>query len=314
MMWLLHRRTGSATWRNRAERYARSLERYQEDSSIPDLGCLFLNSHLPWFELSGDKRVLAVLKTAGYALAGRFEHRLRYFRGRQAAGSLSIDMMANVPLINVVANETLDADLARLAVAHCRTTRDCLVRPDGSTAEEGVFDAETRRFLRPAHCRGLSVESCWARGLAWSLHGYSQMYAHSQAGDYLKVAERNAAFWIANLPEDKVPLWDFSAGSSGPSPLSVQKDSSAAAIAAAGLWNLAKQTRVPAHAVAYRTAALATLDALVEPEYLASAAPGWEGILKHGVYDAIAPMGVDESLMSGDFHFVAALMAVIAGT
>ena len=34
----------------------------------------------------------------------------------------------------------------------------------------------------------------------------------------------------------------------------------------------------------YHSTALEMLDALVGPEYLAVDTPGWEGILKHGVY------------------------------
>ena len=42
------------------------------------------------------------------------------------------------------------------------------------------------------------------------------------------------------------------------------------------------------------------LDALVTPEYLANETPGWEGILKHGVYHK-RNLGVDESVMWGEF-------------
>ena len=53
------------------------------------------------------------------------------------------------------------------------------------------------------------------------------------------------------------------------------------------------------------------LDALVAPEYLASATPGWEGILKHGVYHTKKNLGVDESVMWGEFFFVEALTKVV---
>jgi unsaturated chondroitin disaccharide hydrolase len=143
------------------------------------------------------------------------------------------------------------------------------------------------------------------------MYGYSKVYALTGRDEFLEVAEQNAAFWLANLPQDKVPYWDFRADLSQPLPWGPQKDSSAGAIAASGLWQLAEQTKSTEHAVAYRTTALVMLDALVTPQYLAVDTPGWEGILKHGVYHTAKNLGVDESVMWGDFFFVEGLTKVV---
>jgi len=221
--------------------------------------------------------------------------------------SLFIDIMMNVPLIFYAARETGDKQLERIATAHCRTTRDHLVRPDGSTAHEGLFDTETGAFLRQSTHQGLRADSNWARGLAWSMYGYSQVYALTGAQEWLDVAERNADFWLTHLPTDHVPYWDFAADLEQPLPWGPQKDSSAGAIAASGLLDLERQTGSLDRAVAYRQTALAMLDALVEPAYLAVDTPGWEGILKHGVYHTKKNLGVDESVMWGEYFFVEAL-------
>ncbi|MBI2456038.1 MAG: glucuronyl hydrolase, partial [candidate division NC10 bacterium] len=42
-------------------------------------------------------------------------------------------------------------------------------------------------------------------------------------------------------------------------------------------------------------------------EYLAHTTPGWEGILKRGVYHIHKVLGVDESVMWGEYFFVEAL-------
>jgi len=104
-----------------------------------------------------------------------------------------------------------------------------------------------------------------------------------------------------------VPYWDFSADLEQPLPWGPQKDSSAAAICASGLLDLERQTESLDRAVEYRQTALAMLDALVEPEYLAIDTPGWEGILKHGVYHTKKNLGVDESVMWGEYFFVESL-------
>jgi unsaturated chondroitin disaccharide hydrolase len=56
------------------------------------------------------------------------------------------------------------------------------------------------------------------------------------------------------------------------------------------------------------------LDALVEPHYLAIDTRGWEGILKHGVYHTAKNLGVDESVMWGEYFFVEALTKVVTDT
>jgi unsaturated chondroitin disaccharide hydrolase len=75
--------------------------------------------------------------------------------------------------------------------------------------------------------------------------------------------------------------------------------------------DLAKQAKDPSRGKQYEQTALAMLDALVQPEYLASETPGWEGILKHGVYHTAKNLGVDESVMWGEYFFVEALTKVV---
>ena len=196
-------------------------------------------------------------------------------------------------------------------MAHCRTTRDRLVRANGSTAHEGIFDANTGEFLRQSTQQGLRPDTCSAHGLAWSLYGFSKVFALTGMDEFLAVAEQNADYWIAQLPPDKVPYWDFDADLTQPLPWGPQKDSSAAAIAVSGLLDLAQQTKSEERSSAYYTTALAMLDVLVTPEYLALDTPGWEGILKHGVYHTRKNLGVDESVIWGDFFLVEALAKVI---
>jgi unsaturated chondroitin disaccharide hydrolase len=311
MMWQFFRRSNRPEWRERAERYSKLLEHRQHDRNVHDLGFIFMNTYLPWFEWSGDRRLQAVLVLAGRTLAMRFREPGGYLCSFIGPQSLFIDIMMNVPIIFYAANVTDDEHLRNVAVQHCRTTRDTIVRDDGSTAHEGLFDLETGRFLGESTHQGLRADSVWARGLAWSLYGYSKVYGLSKMDEFLEVSQRNAAYWIEHLPEDRVPYWDFKADLSQPPPLGAQKESSAGAIAASGLFDLARQTASPQLADRYRTTAFAMLDALVDPKYLAIDTPGWEGILKHGVYHTGKNLGVDESVMWGEFFFVEALTKVV---
>jgi unsaturated chondroitin disaccharide hydrolase len=78
--------------------------------------------------------------------------------------------------------------------------------------------------------------------------------------------------------------------------------------------DLERQTESDDRARVYRDTATAMLDALVRPEYLASGTTGWEGIVKHGVYHTAKNLGVDESVMWGEYFFVEALTKFVTET
>jgi unsaturated chondroitin disaccharide hydrolase len=307
-MWLIEGRTGDPWWRSNAVHYSRLLEHKKHDRDVHDLGFIFLNTYLPWYRRTGDPSLNDVLVTAGRTLALRFNPHGKYLRSFVAPESLFIDIMMNVPIIFYAARETGDAALYDLAVAHCRTTERTIVRPDGGTAHEGIFDPETGAFLRESTHQGLRPDSDWSRGLAWSLYGFGTVYAYTNDPADLAVACRNADHFLDRLPESAVPPWDFDVPE-GPDRID---DSSAGAIAASGLWNLAGLARDPEAARRYRAGSLAILDALCTDRYLSWDEPDWEGVLKHGVYHFHKKLGVDESVMWGEFFFLEAVCKALA--
>lgn len=307
LMWKLFAYTGDEPWRTRAEHYSRLLEHRKQDRDVHDLGFIFLNSYPPWYELTGDKALQDVVIEAGRTLARRFVEPGQYLHSFLGRDSLFIDIMMNVPIIFYAAQTTGDAELERVALGHARTSAKYLVRDDGSAAHEAIFDLASGEFLRQSTQQGLSADSAWARGLAWSLYGFSKVYGYTKLPEFLEVAQRNADYFLSHLPVDNVPYWDFCADASAPPPWGAQKDSSAGAIAASGLFDLAQQTGN----LEYAARAAKMLDALVDSEYLADATPGWEGIIKHGVYHTRKGLGVDESVMWGDYFFVEALVKAL---
>jgi unsaturated chondroitin disaccharide hydrolase len=309
LMWLIARRTENPWWRASAEHYSRLLEHRQHDRDVHDLGLIFLNTYLPWYELTGDVQLHQVLVMAGRTLAPRFMPRGKYLRSFVAPESLFFDLMMNVPLIFHAARETGDQALHDLAVAHCRTTERTLVHPDGGTADEGTIDLETGAFLRQSTHQALRPDSDWSRGMAWSLHGFGTVLTYTNDPADLSVAQRNAGHFLDRCPEGLVPPWDFDVP---PGPDRID-DSSAAAIAASGLWNLARLADEPDRAARYRDAALTILDTLCSDRYLAWDIPGWEGVLMHGVDHFPKKLGVDESVIWGDFFFLEAVCKVLEG-
>jgi unsaturated chondroitin disaccharide hydrolase len=312
MMWLVEGRTGDPWWRLQAERYTERLEPKKHDRDVHDLGFIFLNSYLPWFRRTGDPALNDVLITAGRTLAMRFNEKGKYLRSFVAPDSLFIDIMMNVPIIFYAARETNDRALFDLAVEHCRTTEKVLVRPDGGTAHEGIFNPETGEFLRETTHQGLRSDSDWTRGLCWSLYGFGTVYTYTNDPADLMVARRNADHFLDRLPDSFIPPWDFDVPE-GPERI---PDSSAGAIAASGLWNLARllADSEPEAAARYRHASLNLLDALCTSDFVAWDDPAWEGTLKRGVYHYHKKLGVDESVMWGEFFFLEAVTKALEAT
>lgn len=309
MMWIFFSRTGDMGWRERAEHYSRLLEDRNTDRNVHDLGFLFWSTWKRWYDLTGDPDINQTVITAGQTMGLRFMEKGQYLRSFVAPESLFIDIMMNVGIVFYAAQQTDDAELLHKANQHCLTTRRYLVRGDGGTSHEGIFDLESGEFLRKTTHQGWRGDSTWARGLAWALYGFGTAYSMTGDYRYLRTSRLCADFYLEHTPFEidaesgpGVPPNDYD-NPRRP----VRYESSAAAIAASGLINLSQLVQDPVHGERYRRAALTILDTLCGPEYLANNTPGWGGILKHGIYHREKGLGVDESVMWGEYFFVEAV-------
>lgn len=313
MMWIFCRRAepGSADaawWREQAIRYTRPLEPRKHDRDVHDLGFIFMSSYHRWHELEPDPALEAVLVEAGRTMALRYREKGRYLRSFLAENSLFIDIMMNVGIVFYAAARTGDPKLYEVAVNHCLTTRRYLVRGDGSTAHEGLFDTETGEFLRQSTQQGWRGDSCWSRGLTWALYGFGTVYSYTRDPRFLSTAESCADYYLTHTPADGVPPWDYDA----PEESRRLVDTSAAAIAASGLLQLAGLLTDPVKGAFYAEAARRILRTLAT-RYVARDDEAWEGILKGGVYHLHKGLGVNESVMWGEHFFVEALDRALGG-
>lgn len=307
-LWLIYLHNRDPYWKVQAERASRLIEDRRQDGNVHDLGFLFWSTYKPWFDVSGDPLQDAVLIEAGRTLATRYQPAGGYIASFMGFESLFIDIMMNVHLIFYAAQRSGDRALWEIARRHVDTTRRTLIRGDGSTAHEGLFERSTGAFLRQNTQQGWRPDSCWARGQAWALYGFGTVYRLTQDRRDLASAEQCAAYWLDNMPEHGVPPNDFDE----PEP-ALPYESSAAAIAAGGLWQLATLTGDSVRSGAYREAAIRTMFTLTGPEFLAYETSGWEGLLKHGIYHQIKGLGVDESVMWGDYFFLHTAQQMLGG-
>jgi unsaturated chondroitin disaccharide hydrolase len=297
-LWLIYQHNRDPWWRTQAEHYSRLIEPRKNDRQVHDLGFLFWSTWKRWYDLDGDPAQNQVLIHAGRTLALRFNEKGHYLRSFLAPDSLFIDIMMNVGIIFYAAQQTSDDHLYNLALEHCLTTRKYLVRGDGSTSHEGMFNIETGQFLRQSTQQGWRDDSAWARGLAWALYGFGTVYAFTKDERFLKTALACADFYIDRTPAHGIPPNDWD----DPAP-AVPYESSAAAIAASGMITLTSLSGK----TTYRDYAQKILATLHTPEFFADQTPGWEGVIKHGIYHSSKGLGVDESVMWGDYFFLEAV-------
>ncbi len=306
-LWMIYQWTGNRDWRTKAEHYCRLVEPRKNDRSVHDLGFIFWPSWKRWYDIDENPAQKEVVMQAGETLALRYQPNGKYLCSFLGPDSLFIDIMMNVGIVFYAAEKLGRPDMEAIAYQHCLTTRKYLVRGDGSTAHEGIFDPKTGQFIRQSTQQGWRFDSSWARGQAWALYGFTTAYEMTADSRFLATAEDCAKYYLERTPHSVPPNdWDE------PQP-AYPYESSAAAIAASGLIKLARQFPESRQKERYKDAALTILDTLCTPEFLAIDTPGWEGLLKHAIYHQRKGLGVDESVMWGDYFLMEAMYKLIDG-
>ncbi len=139
-MWLFYERTTSDWSLEKAQHYSKLIEERKYDRDVHDLGSLFWSTWKRWYDLTGDEEIKETVITAGKTLGMRFKECGHYLSSFVADDSLFIDIMMNIGIIFYAALDTDDQMLLAKANQHCLTTRRYLVRGDGSTSHEGLFN------------------------------------------------------------------------------------------------------------------------------------------------------------------------------
>jgi len=309
-LWLGWSLNSNLALRTAAERQTASfVKRLAQGSDLQhhDLGFLYMLSCAAAHRLIGDQAAQQATLGAAQRLLARFLPRAGVIQSwgslddAQQRGRVIIDGIMNLPLLHHAARATGDASYSDAARSHLQRTRDYLVRPGGATYHTYHFDADSGAPLRPSTHQGLADDSCWARGQAWGVYGFAINHRHLPDMGLLVDAMRVADYFLAQLPPDRIALWDLSLAHDSGEP----RDSSACAIAACGLLEIADQLPDGPQRRHYRQAALGLVQALAAQ--CAGQYPASGGLLRHGVYHRAANLGVDEATLWGDYYYLEAL-------
>ena len=290
------------------------LEKEQFNKNTHDLGfmmyCSFGNANRLFPKAEYD----SILIQSARSLASRFNPKVGCIRSWDSAPDqfvVIIDNMMNLELLMYAFKKTHDSSFYHIAVTHANTTLKNHFRSDYSSYHVVDYDPVTGAVQRKRTHQGAADESAWARGQAWALYGYTMMYRETKDKRYLDQANHIAGFILnhPNLPEDKIPYWDFNA----PGIPNAYRDVSAAAIISSALIELANYSSSKLKEN-YSAASALILKNLTQPPYISEGEEVGGFLLKHSVGHFPAKTEIDVPLSYADYYFVEASMRFLGKT
>ncbi|GIP39337.1 glycosyl hydrolase [Paenibacillus sp. J31TS4] len=313
MVWLSYEYTREPELLEAANRQLADFRRrLDEDVALDhhDIGFLYCPSALAGWIVEGSEDARRLALDAADRLMRRWRPEGQYIQAwgpkghPENGGRIIIDCLMNLPLLYWASAQTGDPSYAEAARIHADKSRRFLVRGDDSSYHTFYFEPETGSAIRGGTHQGYQDGSTWTRGQAWGIYGFALSYRYTGDAHYLETSRRLARYFVEHLPEDNVAYWDFDV-EIGPD---TYRDSSASAIAAAGLLELLEHLPEDDADRAYFTEAVErSMRSLVE-KYATIGEPDAEGLLKHGSYYIRGNRGPDDYMIWGDYYYLEALM------
>ncbi|MCU0473847.1 MAG: glycoside hydrolase family 88 protein [Bacteroidales bacterium] len=308
-LWYLYEYTNDVKIKESAELITSRIEKEKNNKGTHDLGFMLFCSFGNGFRLTGEESYKEVLITGARSLSTRFRPNTGCI---QSWGSrkgwtcpVIIDNMMNLELLMWAFKNSGDSTFYKIAVSHADTTIKNHFRPDFSSYHVVSYDTITGLVEAKQTSQGAADESAWARGQIWGLYGYTMMYRETGLERYLAQARGIADFLInhRDLPEDKIPYWDFNA----PGIPDAKRDASAGAIMASALIELSGYVDTETGSK-YLRIAEKQLRTLSSPAYLAKEGTNCNFILLHGVGNLPGNSEVDVPLTYADYYYIEALL------
>jgi unsaturated chondroitin disaccharide hydrolase len=290
------------------------LKKEQFNTTTHDLGFMMYCSFGNAERLQPNNEYETILMNSAKSLASRFNPKIGCIKSWDSKPSnntskdesaVIIDNMMNLELLFWATKHSGDSTYYKIAVQHADKTMVNHYRKDYSSYHQVVYNNETGNVTKQITNQGAADDSSWARGQGWGLYGYVVMYRETKDVKYLKQAKNIANFILnhPNLPNDKIPYWDFNA----PNIPNALRDSSTASLMASALFELGGYVSKKEGIYYYDTAKM-ILSNLLTPEYIANVGTNGGFLLKHGVGNMPKKSEIDAPLSYGDYYLVEAMM------
>ncbi|MBB5441110.1 MULTISPECIES: glycoside hydrolase family 88 protein [Pedobacter] len=303
----IYEQTKDTALYNETRRILKVLEKEKNNTSTHDLGFMMYCSFGMADRIKPEPEYKDILITSAKSLASRFNPKVGCIQSWDAKPDeflVIIDNMMNLELLFWATKETGDSSYYKIAVTHASTTMKNHFRPDYSSYHVIDYNPETGLVQKKRTDQGYADESAWARGQAWGLYGYTLMYRETKDKKYLEQANHIAEFILKhpNLPQDKIPYWDFNA----PDIPNALRDASAGAVMASALLELCRYNKGEQGQHYFKTAEK-MIKTLSSAQYKAATGTNGGFILKHGVGHMPKGSEVDVPLTYGDYYYLEAL-------
>ncbi|RKD90678.1 glycoside hydrolase family 88 protein [Mangrovibacterium diazotrophicum] len=312
VLWYLYENTPTDTLKDWATNYTMRVEDQKYTTDNHDVGFMIFCSFGNAYRLTGDTLYRDVIRTASNSLITRFNPTIGCIRSWDYAPwsakwqyPVIIDNMMNLEMLEWASKAFDDTIYSHVAETHANTTLKNHFRDDFSSYHVVSYDTISGQPEKKNTAQGYSDDSAWARGQGWGLYGYTMMYRETGNEAYLKQAENIADFILnnPNLPEDKIPYWDFDA----PDIPNAKRDASAGAIICSALIELSQYVSAE-KSKAYLSVAEMQLRSLSSPAYQANLGENGNFILEHSVGHMPNGTEVDVPLTYADYYYVEALL------
>lgn len=309
-LWYLYEYFNDPELMQLAIRRTEALEREKFNVRDHDIGFKMFCSYGNRLRLIKDHTVIPVLITSAETLVRRFDSKVGCIRSWGSIDDRNeylviIDNMMNLELLFWATKQTGDSSFYKVAVSHADKTIVNHFRPDGSSYHVLVYDPETGNVNQKRTAQGYSDESAWSRGQAWGLYGYTMSYRETGLARYLEQAQKIANFIVdnPNLPDDKIPYWDFN----DPKIPNTYRDASAGAIIASALLELADYVS-DEDQKKYLSTADSIIRNLSSETYRSKLNTNANFLLMHGVGNIPSNSEVDVPLSYADYYYLESLI------
>lgn len=322
-LWYLYELTGEEKWKEQAEKWTVSLEPLKTFTAHHDLGFMMYCSYGNAERLAPKPEYKDILIESAGSLSTRFSEKTQVIKSWNRFRSWNdstvydypviIDNMMNLEMLFYASKVSGDKKYYDIAVAHANKTLENQLREDFSTYHVVSYDTITGNVVSRNTAQGWSDNSTWTRGQAWAIYGFAMTYRETKEQKFLDAAVKAADYYLKNLPEDLVPLWDFHVGVEGYTPgkrsyatefQEKLKDASAAAIVCSALFELGELANNPS----YTDTAIKMLHSLASPAYRAELGKNANFIIMHCVGSIPHKSEIDKPLVYADYYFLEALV------
>lgn len=326
-LWYVYEYTKDPVWKQQSIKWTESLEKNKFNSSNHDLGFMMYCSYGNAYRLTGNKSYKDILIQSAKSLCKRYNPKVGSIESWNSRLSwdgktmwhypVIIDNMMNLELLFFASKVTGDRTYKDVAVKHAEQTMKNHIRPDYSTYHVVNYDTLSGKVLNRQTCQGYADNSTWARGQAWAIYGFTMVYRETKDLRFLHTAIHLADFYLKNknLPEDKIPYWDFNVNEKGYRPdwkydsslyKLVPRDASAAAIVSSALLELSKYAGKKGNG--YKLNAIQMLNSLSSSSYLAQTGTNNNFLIRHCTGSFPHGEEIDVPLVYADYYYLEALI------